>query len=64
MSLFAASIFVGQSVGVVMAAAVVTHVGSQWVFGAASLGLLALGLSLRWAMLVRSQPLPKQQQAA
>ncbi len=52
-SLFAANIFVGQSLGVVAAASVVASVGSQGLFGFASLGLLALGLALRKGMLRR-----------
>jgi len=49
-TLFTASIFVGQSLGVVVAAAVVTRIGSPWLFGFASAGLLALGLALRWGL--------------
>ena len=54
-SLFTAKIFVGQSLWVVVAAFVVTGIGSQWLFGFASAGLLALGLALRWGLLHREE---------
>lgn len=49
-SVFSCSLFIGQSFGVTVGALVIARAAPEWLFGAAAVGLLWLGISLRRAL--------------
>jgi predicted MFS family arabinose efflux permease len=66
-ALFASLFFLGQSVGVALAGALVERIGTSWTITASALAVLPVGLSfaaLRRAMMKRSTPPPARAPAA
>lgn len=57
-SLFACGIFIGQSAGITLSALVIAQVGAAWLFAAAGLALLLLGLALQRALRLRAASTP------
>ena len=62
MALFASLFFLGQSVGVAIAGALVERLGTTWVIAGAGLGVIPVGLT--FASLRKSRPVREQESAS
>jgi predicted MFS family arabinose efflux permease len=64
MSIFSASMFLGQSLGVTLAAVVVDQAGALWLFGFAAAGLPVIGMGFAYSLRQRGRAAQASKSAA